>query len=107
MILSFSCAAISSSSFLTVVNIGDRNPSVVIAFFLNMSHPGKVGVVESDQVSILCGVGQSKVSLCSCRFWINIKLDRHRRICELYILNMYGVAPKHKCLAVALENIVG
>src|SRR5258705_13101790 len=95
-----------STRFLRIVNIWDRNPSEVIALFLNMSHAGKVGVVESDKVSIHCGVGESKFSLCSCCFWIDVKLDRHGGVCELHILNMYSVTPKRQFLAVAFEHVV-
>src|SRR6266851_423295 len=96
----------SSKRFWRIVRIWYRNPPVVIAFFLNMSYARKINVVESDKVSICCGVGQSKFSLRSCRFWINIKLDRHGGVCELNVLNMYSVAPKHQLLAVAFEHIV-
>ena len=78
----------------------------MIAFFLNMSYARKINVIEGDKVSILCGVGESKFSLCSCCFWIDIKLDRNGGVCELHILNMYGVAPKHECPAVAFEHEV-
>jgi hypothetical protein len=60
----------------------------VIAFFLNMSYARKINLVEGDKVSILRGIGESKFSLCSSCFWIDIKLDRNGRVCELYILNM-------------------
>ena len=79
----------------------------MIAFFLNMSYARKINVVEGDKVSILRGIGESKFSLCSSScFWIDIKLDRNGVVCELHILNMYGVAPKHQLLAVAFEQVV-
>src|SRR5258707_596777 len=71
-----------------------------------MSDTGKVNVVESDKVSIFCGVGQSKSSLRSCRFRINIKLDRNGGGCELHVHNMYSVTPKRQFLAVAFEHVV-
>jgi len=77
-----------SSSFFGIVNIWHRNPPVVIAFFLNMSYARKINVVEGDKVSIFCGIGESKFSLCSCRLWIDIKLDRNRGVGELHTLNM-------------------
>src|SRR2546427_531962 len=78
----------------------------MIAFFLNVSDTRKINVVESDKVSILCGVGESKFSLRSCCFWIDVKLDRNGGVCELHILNMYSVTPEHQLLAVAFEHIV-
>ena len=78
----------------------------MVAFFLNMSDARKIYVVESDKVSIFCGVGQSKFSLCSCYFWIDIKLDRNGGVCELHVLNMYSVTSEHQLLAVAFEHIV-
>src|SRR2546428_11530654 len=93
-----------STRFLRIVNIWHRNPSEVVTFFLNMSDTGKVNVVESHQVSILRGVCESKFSLCSCCFWIDIKLDRNGGGCELHILNMESVAPKHQLLAAPVAN---
>src|SRR5438876_257098 len=43
-----------------IVRIWHRNPPEVIAFFLNMSDAREIDVVESDKVSIPCGVGESK-----------------------------------------------